>query len=234
MKVEIWSDILCPWCYIGKREFENALAQFKHKEKVEVVWKSFELDPSAHENYAGNLYDLLSSKYHITIDRARQMTGALVDRAKAIGLNYNMDIAKATNSFNAHRLIHLAMKHGVQEKVIELLSAAYLIKGKHIGQDETLLEIGTEAGLASSEITAMLGSDAFAEDVRKDEYEAQSLRIKGVPFFLIDRKYSLSGAQPAEVFAEALSKIWEELYPEIKEVNAAGVQCDADGLCETA
>ncbi len=126
MKVEIWSDVLCPWCYIGKRDFEQALGEFKHKDKVEVMWKSFELDPAAQIDYEGNLYDLLSSKYHVSIERARQMTGPLVERAAASGLTYNMDIAKATNSFDAHRLIHLAAKHGLQQAVIELLSAAYL------------------------------------------------------------------------------------------------------------
>ena len=234
MKVEIWSDILCPWCYIGKREFENALTQFKHKDKIEVVWKSFELDPSATKDNDGDLYDILSSKYNVSVERAKQMTATLVERAKAIGLIYNMDIAKPTNSFDAHRLIHMAAKYDVQELVIERLSAAYLTEGKHIGHHETLVDIGTEAGLDTAEVTKMLSSDDYAEAVRKDEYEAQNIRVKGVPFFLIDQKYSISGAQPKEVFAEALEKIWEELYPEVTSVvTPTGPQCDADEFCET-
>ena len=230
MQVEIWSDILCPWCYIGKREFENALAEFKNKDKVEITWKSFELDPAAQKDYPGDLYDLLSSKYNISVDKAKQMTAALVARANSIGLQYNMDTAKATNSFDAHRLIHLAMKHGLQEKVIESLSSAYLIEGLHIGSRETLTKIGLDAGLKASDIQAMFESNKFADDVRKDEYEAQNLQVRGVPFFLIDRKYSLSGAQPQVVFGEALEKIYEELYPD----NAGtGSTCDADGVCET-
>jgi predicted DsbA family dithiol-disulfide isomerase len=233
MKVEIWSDILCPWCYIGKREFENALNRFKHKDKVEVTWKSFELDPSAQKDYDGDLYSLLSSKYNVSIERARQMTGALIERAKATGLTYNMDIAKATNSFDAHRLIHLAAEHGLQETVIERLSAAYLTEGKHIGHHETLIQIGVEAGLDEADVTKMLNSNSYADAVRKDEYEAQNLRIKGVPFFLINQKYSISGAQPQEVFAEALEKIWEELYPETKaDVTSGNAQCGADGQCQ--
>ena len=234
MKVEIWSDILCPWCYIGKREFENALAQFKHKDKIEVVWKSFELDPSATKDNDGDLYDILSSKYNVSVERAKQMTATLVERAKATGLIYNMDIAKPTNSFDAHRLIHMAAKYDVQELVIERLSAAYLTEGKHIGHHETLVDIGTEAGLDTAEVTKLLSSDDYAEAVRKDEYEAQNIRVKGVPFFLIDQKYSISGAQPKEVFAEALEKIWEELYPEVTSVvTPTGPQCDADEFCET-
>jgi len=234
MKVEIWSDILCPWCYIGKREFENALAQFKHKDKVEVVWKSYELDPTARKDYDGNLYNLLASKYNITIERAKEMTASLVERARAVGLSYNMDIAKATNSFDAHRLIHMAMKYGVQDIVIERLSAAYLTEGKHIGHHETLIQVGVEAGLNAAEVITMLNSDDYTEAVKNDEYEAQNLRIKGVPFFLFNRKYSLSGAQSREVFQEALAKIWSELYPEEKTVSAtAGGQCNADGVCET-
>ena len=234
MIVEIWSDILCPWCYIGKREFDSALAQFKHKEQLQVIWKSFELDPSAKKDYDGNLYDLLSSKYNIPVAKAREMTGALVARAKQTGLVYNMDAAQATNSLDAHRLIHLAMKHGLQEKVIEGLSAAYLTEGRHIGHHETLVEIGVSAGLDADEISSILNSDDYTEEVRKDEYEAQNLRIKGVPFFLIDRKYSISGAQPKEVFLEALEKIWNELYPRAESVTAAsGAQCDTDGVCDT-
>ena len=234
MKVEIWSDILCPWCYIGKREFEKALKQFEHKEGVEVIWKSFELDPNAQKDYEGNIYDLLSSKYNVSVEKARQMTGTIVERAKSTGLTYNMDIAKATNSFNAHRLIHMAVRYGVQEKVIEHLSSAYLTEGKHLGHDDTLIEIGVEAGLDASEVTKMLNSDEYAADVRKDEYEAQNIRVRGVPFFLIDQKYSISGAQPKEVFAEALEKIWIELYPTTKaRVNSGGGACETHGACET-
>ena len=233
MQVEIWSDILCPWCYIGKREFENTLAEFKHKDKIEVTWKSFELDPSAQKDYPGDLYDLLSSKYNISIDKAKQMTGSLVERAKSIGLNYNMEIAKATNSFDAHRLIHLAMEFNVQEKVIERLSSAYLIEGLHIGNRETLTQIGIDAGLKAADILAMFDSDRFTEDVRKDEYEARNIGVRGVPFFLIDKKYSLSGAQPKEVFEEALEKIYDELYPEVAAITNTGPACDAGGVCET-
>jgi predicted DsbA family dithiol-disulfide isomerase len=227
MKVEIWSDVLCPWCYIGKREFEKALEQYAHKSKVEVIWHSFELDPHAQRDYGLDVYDHLAKKYNLTRERAKEMNKHLVERAVGAGLTYHMDIVKPTNSFDAHRLIQLAKKNGLEWNMVERLSAAYLTEGKHIGDPETLTQLAVEVGLDKEEVTKVLASDEFGYEVRTDEQEASQLGIQGVPYFVIDRKYGISGGQPADVFLEALQNIGKELYPE--ELN--GDVCTPDGIC---
>lgn len=210
MTVEVWTDILCPWCYIGKREFENALSEFTHKDDVEVSFHSFELDPSAKKEYDKDIYDLLAEKYGTTREKSKAMHVNLEQRAKGVGLNYQFDILKPTNSFDAHRLIQYAATKGKQAEMIERLSAAYLTEGKHIGKSETLIELAKEVGLDAEEVKKIITSEDFGYEVRTDEQQASQFGISGVPYFVINRKYGISGAQPKEIFTEALENIWRE------------------------
>lgn len=212
LKIEIWTDILCPWCYIGKRQFEHALEQFPHKNEVELLYRSFELDPNARKEPGMDSYELLAKKYGVTHEKAAEMHKNVTARAADVGLEYHMEITKPTNSFDAHRLIHLAAAHGLQGEIVEKLSAAYLTEGKHIGRKDTLQAIGVEAGLAPAEVQEMLAGEAYADAVRADENLAQQLGIQGVPFFVIERKYGASGAQGTEVFRQLLEKTWEEFH----------------------
>jgi predicted DsbA family dithiol-disulfide isomerase len=214
MKVEIWSDVVCPFCYIGKRKFENALKDFNHKDKVEVEWKSFQLDPESKYVPGKSIHERLASKYGRSLEWAKEMNANMTSNGKEVGLEYNFDIAKPANTFDAHRLIHLASNHGKQDEAEEALFAAYFTEGKNISDLDTLVEIGTKKlGLDETEIRQMLTGMELTDEVRKDEYEAQVLGVKGVPFFVINRKYAVSGAQPTEVFKEVLEKVWEEESP---------------------
>jgi predicted DsbA family dithiol-disulfide isomerase len=204
LRVEIWSDILCPFCYIGKRHFETALAQFPHA--VNVRWRSFELNPHAPRDYDGDLYDMLAEKFRTSRDQARIMNGRVLDMARRAGLHFDLDRVRPTNSFDAHRLIHLAARHGRQGEAEEKLFAAYFVEGKHVGDHETLETIGRGLGLEESEVRQMLYSDAFAAQVRADEEEARQFGITGVPFFVFNRKFAVSGAQPVDVFLKALDQ----------------------------
>jgi len=211
IKVEIWTDILCPWCYIGKRQFEQALEQFSHKDEVEVQYHSFELDPNADRDPGMDSFELLAKKYGVTREKAADMHRNVSERAAGVGLEYHLDVTKPTNSFDAHRLIHFAASKGRAHEMVEKLSAAYLTEGKHIGDPGSLQAIAAAAGLDTHETAEVLNSDAFAAQVRADEQEAGQLGIKGVPFFVFDRKYGVSGAQGSEVFGEVLKKAWGEV-----------------------
>jgi predicted DsbA family dithiol-disulfide isomerase len=204
LRVEIWSDILCPFCYIGKRHFETALVQFPHA--VNVRWRSFELNPQAPHDYDGDLYDMLAEKFHASREQARVMNGRVLDMAQRAGLQFDLDRVRPTNSFDAHRLIHLADRYGRQGEAEEKLFAAYFVEGKHVGDLETLQTIGRGLGLNEPEVRQMLDSDAFAAQVRADEEEARQFGITGVPFFVFNRKFAVSGAQPVDVFLKALDQ----------------------------
>jgi predicted DsbA family dithiol-disulfide isomerase len=229
MKVEIWSDVVCPFCYIGKRKFENALKDFNHKDKVEVEWKSFQLDPESKYVPGKSVYEVLAGKYGRSVEWAKQANENMTRNGKEVGLEYNFDIAKPANTFDAHRLIHLASKHGKQDQAEEALFAAYFTEGKNISDLDTLVEIGTKKlGLDETEIRHMLTGTELTEEVRKDEYEAQVLGVRGVPFFVINRKYAVSGAQPTEVFKEVLEKVWEEESPLQHIAGSADNSCTDD------
>jgi len=231
MKVEIWSDIMCPFCYIGKRKFEQALQQFDGNDKVQIEWKSFLLDPSMKAVKGKNIHEVLADKKGWTIDYARKMNQYVTQMAQEVGLHFEFDKMVPANSFDAHRLTHLAAKHGLQDQVEEKLFEAYFIQGKDIADKNTLTGIGTAVGLKQGDVLGMLASDAFADEVKSDVYEAEQLGVRGVPFFVFDRKYAVSGAQPTEVFSEAINSAWNEF----KKVNPAAMNdensCQLDGNC---
>lgn len=210
MRIDIWSDVVCPFCYIGKRQFEIALDQFEHKNTVEIVWHSFELDPNTPKPTQGTLTDMLVAKYNITPERASLLNKGVVEMAALVGLYYDLDAAKPSNSFDAHRIIQLAKKNGLADKAEERFFSAYFIEGKDIANTDTLKALAVEIGLDSSEVAMVLAGDEFAEDVRADQHLARQMNINAVPFFVIDNKYGLSGAQGGQTFLKALHAVWEE------------------------
>ena len=210
VKVEIWSDVVCPWCYIGKRRFEAALAGFEHRDEVEVVWRSFELDPAAAGVREGGYVDRLATKYAVSVAEAQAMIDRMTKVAAEHGLQFDFGIARPGNTFDAHRLIHLARRRGVQDAVKERLLAATFVEGEAIGDRETLVRLGTEAGLDVDEIRSALESDAYAEEVRADERAAVEYGITAVPFFAVDGRYGMAGAQPTAALESALDRAWAE------------------------
>lgn len=210
LNIEIWSDVVCPWCYIGKRRFEAALAQFAHQDQVDVTWRSFELDPTMPKTMPGSLTAMLAEKYGVSLEQAEGMNRQVTELAAAEGLTYRLERAQRGNSFDAHRLIHLAAQHGLQDAAKERLLHAYFTEGKAIGDPATLVALGGEIGLPEAEVQAMLASDAFAAAVRADQQRGAAFGIRGVPFFVINEKYGISGAQSAETFLSALEQVWAE------------------------
>ena len=202
MKVEIWSDIACPFCYIGKRHFEKALESLPFKESIDVEWKSFELDPYAIQDYEDDLYTLLANKYGQSREWAVNSAENMKERGKDVGLTFNFDETISTNTFDAHRMIHLAKSKGLQDDAEEALFEAYFRDGRHIGTKHVIREIGREIGLDDQELSTMLNSDMYAKDVIEDEQLSQQFGIRGVPYFVINRKYGISGAQPVSQFVE--------------------------------
>lgn len=210
MKVEIWSDVMCPFCYIGKRRFENALKQFSEKEKVQVEWKSYQLNPDLATESNKNLNEYLSETKGWTIDYVRKLNERIIAMAQQEGLTYNFDHVIVANSFDAHRLSHLAKKYNLQNELEEKLFSAYFTEGKNTGDKETLAQLGVEVGLDADEAKEILNGKNFTDEVRQDIYEAQQLGISGVPFFLFNNKYAISGAQETKTFIQALDIIGKE------------------------
>ncbi len=208
MKVEIWSDVVCPWCYIGKRHFEQALARFEHRDEVEVVWRSYELDPTAPPVREGTTADYLSAKYGWSKEQVDQAHERVEGIAAQSGLEYHLDSTRGGNSFDAHRLLHLAAEYGKQDELKEALLRAYFTDNEAVGDPVALTKVALATGLDEAEVTETLASDRFADAVRDDEQRARLLGISGVPFFAIDEAYGVSGAQPAEHILGALEHAW--------------------------
>lgn len=227
LAVEIWSDIVCPWCYIGKRRFEAALARFAHRDRVRVVWRSFQLDPGAPARSEIGLNEVLADKYGVSPARARAMNDQVTRLARAEGLDFRLDRARHGNTFDAHRLIHLAAAHGLQEAAQERLMRAYFTDGLPIGAPETLVAVGTELGLPDEEVRALTTSDAYADQVRRDQARGAAFGIRSVPFFVFDEQIGVSGAQTGEVFLQVLEQTRAFRHPPVP-TGAAG--CD-DGHC---
>jgi predicted DsbA family dithiol-disulfide isomerase len=210
MKIEIWSDVMCPFCYIGKRHFENAVENLPFKDSLEIEWKSFQLNPAYKNPGNEDLYTFLSASKGISLSQAREMTKQVTDMAANAGLLIDFDHNKPANTFDAHRLIHLAKKYHCQNEIEEKLFEAHFSLSKDIANHAELLSIAGEVGIDVEEAQQVLNSDAYADEVRKDINESKQLGIRGVPFFVIDRKYGISGAQPSKVFMDALNKGFDE------------------------
>lgn len=206
MKVEIWSDVMCPFCYIGKRRFEEALAQFNKADEVEITWKSYQLNPNLETDPSVSIHQYLANAKGISLERAEQMNQQVTEMAESAGLTYDFDRAIVANSFDAHRLSHLAAQKGLGNAAEEALFKAYFTEGKNIADQETLIALGVGIGLTAEDIKQALTTNAFADEVKQDIAEAQQLGVRCVPFFVFDRKYAISGAQPTEVFLQTLEK----------------------------
>jgi len=234
MKVEIWSDVMCPFCYIGKRRFEDALQQFEHKDEIEIEWKSFQLNPNMKTDPSQNINQYLADVKGWNLDYAKQMNDHVTEMAAQVGLTYDFDKAVVANSFNAHRLSHLAKKHGLGDAAEEALFKAYFTDGKNIDDKDTLTDLGVSIGLNAIEIRQTLDSYDFTDAVKHDIAEAQYLGIQGVPFFVMNNKYGVSGAQTVPVFTETLQKSfadWQQENNKPKLTVIEGESCTPDGDC---
>jgi predicted DsbA family dithiol-disulfide isomerase len=227
VNVEIWSDIACPWCYVGKRRFEAALAAFEHRDDVRVTWRSFELDPEAPLDRGVDAAAHIAAKYGTTRERALAMQQDMAAMASGDGLDLRFDIARGGNTFDGHRLLHLAAEHGLQDALKERLFHAYFTEGQLVADPAALERVGREAGLAEEDVRDVLAGDRYAAEVREDERTAASLGITAVPFFVVDRALGASGAQPPEVLGDLLARGWAARSPVT--VVAAGESCGVDG-----
>lgn len=228
MQVEIWSDIACPWCYIGRRRFEHALNQFGQPDEVEIIWRSFQLDPTAPREYPGTINDLLVETKGISRQQAEMMHAQVTQLAAQEGLDYRFDRVRPGNSFDAHRLLHLAKERGLQSEMKERLQQAYFTEGLPFGDPATLVQLAQEVGLDADEAREALNNNAYAKDVLEDIQRARMIGVRGVPFFLFDEKYAISGAQPAELFLTAFERAWADAQPVVEVLEG-----DTDsGLCE--
>jgi predicted DsbA family dithiol-disulfide isomerase len=229
MDVEIWSDIACPWCYIGKRRFEAALAQFEHRDDVRVTWRSFELDPAAPHEREGDRATRLAEKYGMSVEQAREMERQMTDTAAGEGLTFRFDIARSGTTFDAHRAVHLAAEHGLGDAMKERLLRAYFGEGELISDHDTLVRLAVEVGVPVDDVREMLAGDRFAPEVRDDERTAARFGISAVPTFVVDRALGASGAHPPEAMLELLRQGWERRQP--APAIAGGQACGVDGSC---
>jgi len=232
MKVEIWSDIVCPWCYIGKRRFEEALSRFEHAADVEVVWRSFELDPTAPARREGSHVHHLARKYGMSVDQAQAASDNLTRTAEKEDLFMDFSRTQGGNTFDGHRLIHLAAQHGRQDEMKEALMRAYFSEGRAIGETATLVDVAAELGFDPDEVREVLAGDTYADEVRAEERDGQRLGITGVPFFVVDRAYGVSGAQNPDVLLEVLETAWAAAHPLTMVGITAAEGTDADVVCE--
>jgi predicted DsbA family dithiol-disulfide isomerase len=209
MLVEVWSDLVCPWCYLGKRRLEAALERFPHADRVDVVWRSFELEPDA-PRQAESRRALLLSRYGMTAEQAAERDAQMTALAVDAGLEYRPDLAQLGNTFDAHRVLHAARAAGLQGQAKERLLRGYFTEGRKLTDADTLVELAAEAGLDAEVARTALADGSFAEAVRDDEREAAAIGITGVPFFVLNRRYAVSGAQPSELLLQALQRTWAE------------------------
>ncbi|MGM0854125.1 MAG: DsbA family oxidoreductase [Bacillota bacterium] len=231
MKIEIWSDYVCPFCYIGKRHLEEALQQFPERDQVEIAFKSFELDPDAPVDTDMSIQEILSKKYGTSLEQAKNMTDSMAKQAATVGLDFRFDTSVPTNTFDAHRLTKYAKTKGKETELTEILLHAHFTLSKHIGDKETLVGLAEQAGLDAEESQAVLEGHEFSQDVRFDEEEARKIGVQGVPFFVINRKYAISGAQPSDVFLSSIQKVWEEenQTASLQPLGTDGMACDENG-----
>lgn len=210
MKIEIWSDIACPFCYLGKREFELALEKFSSKDEIQVVWRSFQLSPAIQTNTEISIYDHLLNEKGIAKDQARKMTAGISARGKSLGITYNFDQSVVSNTLKAHMLLHFAQKYGSQNSVKERLLELHFTEGSNVDDDNVLFKICEEFKMNAKEFEAILETKSLHDEVRKDIKQAKVFGISGVPFFVFDRKYAVSGAQENSVFQQTIQQAFEE------------------------
>jgi predicted DsbA family dithiol-disulfide isomerase len=213
VRVEVWSDVVCPWCYVGKRRLESALERFDHRDRVEVVWRSFELDPAAPSQRDSSAAEHLAQKYGMSAEQVAASWTRLTALAEAEGLEFHLDRTRGGSTFDAHRLIHLGAEHGLQDEVKERFLRGYFTESVPIGEPDVLDRLAVEAGLPPAEVAELLATNRFAEAVREDERRACLLGITGVPFFALDDRYGVSGAQSADLLLEALAVAWAQQTP---------------------
>lgn len=232
MKIEIWSDVMCPFCYIGKRHLEQALADLPFKAAIEINWKSYQLNPTYKNVEGESLYDYLATNKGISQEQAKQMTTQVEAMANNVGLNIDFENNIPANSFDAHRLIHFAASKGKQDLAEEQLFKAHFIDNVNIDDKEALLKIALSLGLDETETKRVLESNAFEEEVRFDIYESQQMGVRGVPFFVIDRKYALSGAQPVEAFKQAISQGYQEWIATQEKTPLTNLNTSSENTCD--
>ncbi len=234
MKVEIWSDFMCPFCYIGKRKFETALAQFQHRDKVRLEWKSFQLAPELKTQPDKSIYQFLAAHKGISVEQAKGMNDQVTQLARQVGLTYNFDRSIVANTFHAHRFSHFAKQHNKQNEAEEILFRSYFTDGKNIDDYQTLIALGKEIGLDAEALKAALENESYADKVLADIDEARQVGVRGVPFFVFNRKDAVSGAQESKAFLGALQKSfdeWSSTNLENQLEVTEGQSCDADGDC---
>ncbi|AHG91659.1 DSBA oxidoreductase [Gemmatirosa kalamazoonensis] len=217
MRVEIWSDIACPWCYLGKRRFERALDEFAHRDAIDVVWRSFELNPNAPARQEGTSAEALARKYRVPLAQAQSMNARMAGEAAKEGLVMRFDRVRPANTFDAHRLAHLAATVGRRAQMVERLFAAHFTEGAELGDRDVLARLAADVGISEAEARTALDGDAFADAVRADEARARDFGVDGVPFFALDERYGVPGAQPTEVLLQALRQAWEETDSAMRE-----------------
>ncbi len=234
MKIEVWSDYVCPFCYIGKRQLEKAIADSGYGGQIEVEYKSFLLDPTTPIDTEESVYSSLARKYNMTVEETKNMTGNVAQRAQEVGLNYNFDEMKTANTTAAHRLAKLAMEEGKAEAWNERLMQAYFLEGQAIGRHDVLKELAKEVDLNAEKVEQVLTSKRYEDAVEKDIFEAQQVGVRGVPFFVFNNKYGISGAQPQPLFEQTIEQAATEagLKKQLKIVGNPGDGCSIDG-CES-
>jgi predicted DsbA family dithiol-disulfide isomerase len=233
MQVDIFSDVICPWCAVGKRRFEDALRRFEHADEIDVVWRAYELDPGAPVRREGDYADRLARKYGMTREQAVAANERLTATAAEEGLDFHFDRAQPGNTFDAHRLLHYAREVGRQDALKERLFRAYFTEGAPIGEPETLVALAGEVGLDTAEVTVILAGDRYTDEVRADESEAFEIGVTGVPFFVVDGKFGIPGAQDADTILNVLERAWAKAHPLVMvETPAAstsdGAACEGD------
>lgn len=230
MQIDIWSDIACPWCYIGKRRLETALADFPHRDAVSVTWHSYQLDPTLPERYEGTEAEYLATRKGMPIEQVRQMFEHVTEQAAGEGLTYDFDGLVVANSARAHEMLHLAKDRDLGDEVKEALLSAHFEQGVDIGDVDALVRVGTSAGLDDGEIRAALEDGRYRAAVVSDIDMARQIGVTGVPFVVVDMKYAVSGAQPPELFREVLDKAWAEQAPALQHVDGSSHDaCGPDG-----
>lgn len=227
MKIEIWSDFACPFCYIGKKRFEQALSEFKHKDKVQVIYKAYQLNPDAPKKMVGNAYESFAKGHGTTVEQAKQRFEQFTQNAKVVGLTYRYDKIQMTNTFDAHRVAKWSNQFGKEDELTNRLMKAYFTDGLNIADHQTLSNLAIEVGLNGEQVLSFLSTNQYKDQVLAEIQESRTLGVQGVPFFVLNRKYGISGAQQKEYFTNAFNQIWSEENP-LNVLNDS----DQDASCE--